>query len=67
MAKRGANLNSVVTDLFLATLNRPPRKQELLDIQKKLPLKTGTKDDLKAAYEDLLWALLNSNEYLLNH
>ncbi|MFQ3648773.1 MAG: DUF1549 domain-containing protein [Gemmataceae bacterium] len=67
MNKKGANLNSVVTDLFLATLNRPPRKQELADIQKKLPLKAGTKDDLKAAYEDLLWALLNSNEYLLNH
>jgi hypothetical protein len=67
MGRKGANVSSVVNELFLATLNRPPRKQELLDIQKKLPLAGGVKDDLKAAYEDLLWALLNSNEYLLNH
>jgi hypothetical protein len=67
MAKPRSTLGSVVNELFLATLNRPPRKQELVDIQKKLPLMAGTKDDLKSAYEDLLWALLNSNEYLLNH
>jgi len=56
-----------ITQLYLATLNRPPRKSELTDIMKKMPLFKGVKDSDKAGYEDLFWALLNSNEFLLNH
>lgn len=59
--------DGVIRDLFIATLNRPPRPAELADIKKKMPLFKGAKDSIKAGYEDLFWALLNSNEFLLNH
>jgi len=75
MKKKGANASTVITDLFLATLNRPPRQGELKLIQEKLPrldAKTGKPEpkgdsDPAAPYHDVLWALPNSNEFILNH
>jgi hypothetical protein len=66
-AVKKKTLNASITDLYLATLNRPPRPGELADITKKSKLFMGIKDTPKGPYEDLLWALLNSNEFLLNH
>ena len=57
----------VIRDLYLASLNRPPKKSELANIRSKIPLRAGFKDNPKAQLEDLFWALLNSNEFIINH
>jgi hypothetical protein len=57
---------AVVRELYLLTLNRPPTAKELDRIAAALPMKTRDKDPL-APYQDLLWALCNSNEFMLNH
>lgn len=57
----------IIRELYLATLNRPPRKGELNNIVNKMKLSPGFRDSPKAAYEDLFWALLNSNEFIINH
>jgi hypothetical protein len=58
---------AVITKLYLAALNRPPKPAELRGVLYKIGLRRGFKDSATAQYEDLLWALLNSNEFLLNH
>ena len=53
---------AVVRALYLRALARPPRAEELAGL---LPLLAGR--DPVPALEDLLWALLNSREFLFNH
>jgi Protein of unknown function (DUF1549)/Protein of unknown function (DUF1553) len=61
----------VINELYLATLNRPPTPNELRTIIDKFRLRPQfmRKDAQNPAhrFEDLMWALLNSNEFLLNH
>ena len=67
--------DEVIAKLYLATLNRMPSQREALVIRGELfPLvdpKLRVKDNDKTHYNnrfyDLFWALLNSNEFLLNH
>ena len=56
-------------DLYIAALNRPPTIREMRDIAEKIRLRAAarSKDTRTAMYEDLFWALLNSNEFILNH
>jgi hypothetical protein len=56
---------AVITDLYLHALNRPPTAVELTTLSKRLPL--GLRDTEEARYQDVFWALLNSNEFILNH
>lgn len=56
----------IFNDLFLATLNRLPKASELARIRQQMTMRTPDKD-AAAPYEDLFWALLNSNEFILNH
>lgn len=65
--RRGAN--AAIEELYLAALNRRPRPAEVANIRAKMALRPEfrSKDSAKAMYEDLFWALLNSNEFLLNH
>jgi len=58
---------AIIRELYIAALNRPPRQKELANILAKIPLRAGFRDSDRARYEDLFWALLNSNEFLLNH
>jgi hypothetical protein len=72
LKKHGDSPKAVITDLFLATLNRKPTDKEVATIMSKLPLvrpKVEAEDKGKPErkYQDLLWALVNSNEFLLNH
>ena len=53
--------NDLVTELFLATLNRPPTIVERKTVIKSL---AGQRDE---AFSDLFWALLNSKEFAFNH
>jgi hypothetical protein len=51
--------------LFLATLSREPTERELKLCQKQLESRTS--EQRAAAYGDVLWVLLNSAEFALNH
>ena len=72
-ADRGSYLNQLLLEkgndqakirkMFLSTLSRFPDRRELLSAQKLIG---GSRDKL-AAYQDLYWALLNSNEFVFNH
>jgi hypothetical protein len=52
-----------LTELYLVALSRPPSKDELTALAARLKKKGGS----QAAYEDILWALLNTKEFLFNH
>ncbi|QDT34074.1 DUF1549 and DUF1553 domain-containing protein [Thalassoglobus polymorphus] len=74
-AEKGSYLNSVLSDpqyrsdnqriqaLFVSSLGRLPTKHELSR------LSTGLRKyrNKLTGYQDLYWALLNSNEFILNH
>jgi len=61
----------VIAELYLAALNRKPTPKEITTLLAQLELRPVHRSmDLKhpaARYQDLFWALLNSNEFLLNH
>ncbi|MDB6031236.1 MAG: hypothetical protein JWM16_1574, partial [Verrucomicrobiales bacterium] len=54
----------IVTELYLATLSRPPAEEEL---QTALAVYTQPKATRQTATEDVLWALINSAEFVFNH
>jgi hypothetical protein len=66
-------LQLVMTDLYLAALNRPPTKAEftrLLSPKMQYLPRTPNRDQAAFArsfYQDLFWSLLNSGEFMLNH
>lgn len=72
-AKSGSYLNRVLAEpgpdavkirkLFLSTLTREPSRKELTAGNRLI---RGNRNKL-AAYQDLFWALLNSNEFVFNH
>jgi hypothetical protein len=53
--------------LFLATLSREPREQELLQSLARLTRATADNIERSTALGDILWALYNSAEFSLNH
>ena len=58
--------------LFKAALNRPPTRREMSKIidPRMYKLRTSSRDAVKfwtGYYQDVFWALLNSNEFILNH
>jgi hypothetical protein len=55
-----------VEALFLATLSRPPREDERQRCVTHVE-RSGTPSDKDQALADVLWALLNCNEFQVNH
>lgn len=53
----------VVNDVFWSTLTRSPSAEEMATVLSNVQQSELTRETL----EDLLWALLNSNEFLLRH
>jgi len=53
-----------INDLYLAALTRKPTKAELTKMQKALARYGATKLN---GYQDMFWALLNSNEFIFIH
>ncbi len=73
---RNRNVDGVITDLFLVSLNRKPTVKELLTLKPDMKLigigpggrpQLLPEKDVMAPFQDLLWALINSNEFILNH
>ncbi len=62
MVKAGRRPDEIVDELFVRTLSRRPSESERKKIQ---ALVTDPKD--RKAYDDILWALLNSTEFAFNH
>jgi hypothetical protein len=54
----------MVHHLYLAALSRFPTRAELADARMFLDVPP---DERLGVLEDLFWALLNSNEFILNH
>ncbi len=69
-----ATARAAMNDLYMAALNRPPTAKEfsaILDNPKMRELPRVPMRDQgtfwTAFYQDIFWALLNSNEFILNH
>jgi hypothetical protein len=56
-------VREVVQELYLATLSRPPKPEELDKAEQWIAAAPSPKDGV----QDLLWVLLNSREFLFNH
>ena len=61
LLKAGKTDDQIIEELFLATLSRRPKSQEL-DVAKRV-----IASDKKIGFEDIQWALLNTTEFLVNH
>ncbi|HEY7326528.1 MAG TPA: DUF1549 and DUF1553 domain-containing protein [Gemmataceae bacterium] len=62
--KSGKAPEQVLEHLYLTTLSRRPAGHEL---QRTLALVHKHEDEPRQAYGDILWVLLNSSEFTLNH
>ncbi len=60
-----------IETLYLATLSRPPRRDELDPMREYIKSASARNPDDEAAapsaYSDIMWALLNSSEFAVNH
>ena len=64
LATGGAPAGEVVTELYLACYGRPPEAEELQAATAGFPEDPAAR---RQAIEDVLWALLNSAEFVFNH
>jgi hypothetical protein len=61
LVKAGKSDDEVIEELFLATLSRRPRTEEVAVAKRVIAT------DRKTGFEDIQWALLNTTEFLVNH
>jgi hypothetical protein len=64
LLKAGKSPPQIIENLYLATLARRPSPREL---QRSLAVVHKYREEPRQAYADVLWALLNSSEFTLNH
>jgi WD40 repeat protein len=64
LAQSDQTPEQIVTELYLAALSRPPTDEEL---EIATPAFTAEGATRKSATEDILWALMNSAEFVFNH
>ncbi len=63
MLKAKATDTEIAEELYLAALGRPPRDDE----RKAVLGYVAKQTDRKVGFEDLLWAIVNTKEFLFNH
>jgi hypothetical protein len=64
LAESKAAPEEIVTELYLRALSRFPTGEELATAAKVFSAEKATR---QTATEDVLWALLNSPEFVFNH
>ena len=59
----------IIEALYVRALSRKPSEKEMTGILETLPDREEVKDQqaLQASYNHVMWALLNSSEFLFNH
>ena len=62
LAKSAPSNDAAIEELYLASLSRPPTAAEKASARKYLA--SGNR---RQGLEDLLWALINSKEFLFRH
>jgi hypothetical protein len=72
LAIRNRTEKAAINELFLTALNRLPTDKEAATIARQFRLRDPSLNlndyrNPNRRYEDLFWALLNSNEFILNH
>lgn len=67
VARRGGAAQGIITDLYMAALGRLPTANEAGRIGRILATAPSKNRDPMGPWQDLFWALLNSNEFILNH
>jgi hypothetical protein len=67
LVDRTEQQNARLGDLFLATLTRRPTREEIRKIREDTRWILLTDRNELAQTEDILWALLQSSEFILNH
>jgi hypothetical protein len=63
LATSDLNSSQIVTNLYLTTYARYPSEEELATV---VPLFGDSADERRAATEDLMWALVNTPEFMLS-
>lgn len=66
LVKKG-NPAAILDYLYMAALNRPPTPAEVARIMKIYRTAPVKNVDPLSFWQDVFWALLNSNEFILNH
>lgn len=64
MAKSDQPIEVLIHNLYLTALSRTPEPAEVQTAKTYLESKSDSRQE---AYEDLVWAILNSKEFLFNH
>lgn len=64
VAKAGGKNSAKIDALYLAALARKPTAKEVADAN---GIMVASKGDATTALEDIWWAVLNSNEFIINH
>ena len=64
LLKAKAEPKAILEELFLATYSRRPTNAETVRLLAEVP---ADPRQATSAFEDILWALLNSKEFLFNH
>ena len=68
-----SNDREKIHQLYLSACSRDPSEKEMTLAQDYIARRTQTKDEKEApgarrhAYEDIIWALINTKEFLFNH
>ena len=63
MLKAKKNDAEIIEELYLLAFGRAPRDVERSTLMEYVAAQT----DRRVAYEDVLWAILNTKEFLFNH
>ena len=60
---KSLDLDAVINEVFLRTLSRPPTPREIVTAKEDIAAARDQVDGVR----DVLWALLNTREFLVNH
>ena len=64
MAASSQAIQELIEELYLAAFSRQPTEDELKTASEYLAARS---DNRQTAFEDLVWAIINSKEFLFNH